>query len=935
MPKRTYDGVANWAEGVNNSVSPDQLPPNAAPRGRNTFLTQLGAVPGQYGAQVGAALMGKRLGALTINSTPVTGTPGIIGGFQFKKKNGTNVELLVSDTGRLDSVDSSGVLTTINAVGFTSGVHYPIFAVANDLCFIVNDVDQKKFNGTTLSNFGMVRPAAPTAAVAAGGAMALDTYDVGLTYYNNTTGNESSLSDFTTVTTAGGNLQINVSWSAPADPQVTHVRVYIRQQSVGANIYKVVAGATPAPASDGFVIGTTATVLNISSAQYSAFITLAPGIHENDPPPSGTQGPVWHQSRLFLFDSGNLYYSNIKNDTPFPEAFNSNNVQPVNPNDGDRIQGLFSAYGRLFIWKRFSLWALDGADPNSWTINLVSSDFGLSSQRSIVSAEGVLYWWGGTQGPVAFNGSSAPVSLGKSYLASTIDATVLNQTGLTSVVGAVDPANQVLMWSVPDFGATRNTRIIPFNYHLGRFSADIWNPFDVYSIWTVEDSNHLLSVHMGGYSGQIFNWWAATNDGAPSNTTTGSVVSATSTTLITPGLFNNYAQCVLADSPISYWRLGEPSGAAAVDLVGGHNGVYTGGIILGQPGALADSDTAVLFDGALGSYIPAAVGTALLTPTAFTWEAWIQNKDLTSKDMMFLSDSVSTNYMRVQTTRQLSVSATIGGVQTTVEDPNTIAPNQWYHVVATYDGVKLSLYKNGVLAAEAFVTGTFNGAVSPFYIGRYGSFTGFEFKGLMDEVAVYSTALSAVQVANHYAVRTATSVIGQTRLAERYVYVLTQNRSSIQRRRITANNSVSLTVTPAWDTNPNSTNTYAIGAIDWQLDTPWMLAPSPFIKKRFEFLLIEAASPDSGAVIDVDLFVSLDDTTPKKTFTFALKSSGDVWDTGRWDVATFAGKSITFAKLRMGTTGRSWRVRFRNVQSNTTVLMHTTTMQSIPMSIKT
>lgn len=709
MPRRAFDELSNWAQGVVTSASADQLPAGASPRGYNTFLTQLGE---------GTALMGKRMGAVTLNATPLTGSPGIIGGFQFKKQDGSNQEVLVSDTGRFDKLNSDGTTTVINATGFTSGVHYPIFSVANDLLFIVNDVDQKKYNGTTLSAFGIVRPGAPTASAVAGGAMVVGTYDLALSYYNSSTGNESSLSDFTTVSTSGANLKINVSWSTPADPQVTHVRVHIRFQAQGANTYQVVAGATPAPAANGFPVATTATALDVSLAQYSAFIILAPGTSENNPPPSGAQGPIWHQSRMFMFDSGNLYYSNIKNNTAFPEAFNTNNVQPVNPNDGDTIVGLVSAFGRLFVFKRFSFYQLSGTDPNSWFVSLVSNDFGLSSMRSVVFAEGALYWWGGAKGLCAYDGSGQPVSLGKQFLSTAIAGDVLNHIGLTSVSAAVDQANQTLLFAVPEFGTTRNTRIIPFNYRLRRFASELWNPFDTYALWVAEDSTHLISIRMGGYAGQAFNWWVGANDGVPSGSSHGTITSTTNTTL---------------------------------------------------------TDSAATF-------------------------------------------------------------LTTGG-----------------------------------------------------------------------------------------------------KLIERYVYAVSSDRRTVQRRRIIANTATVLTISAAWDTNPNSTYTYVVGGIDFQLDTPWMLSAAGFVKKRFEFLLSETSSLDAGAQLDVDLFVSMDDAVPKRTFSFPLVSSGANYDaaTSLYDAVNYAGNSITYSKLRCATVGKAWRARFRNLQANTTVLISRVAMQSVPMSIKT
>jgi signal peptidase len=55
-----------------------------------------------------------------------------------------------------------------------------------------------------------------------------------------------------------------------------------------------------------------------------------------------------------------------------------------------------------------------------------------------------------------------------------------------------------------------------------------------------------------------------------------------------------YAEQVLADNPASYWRLGEAGGTSMADVTGANPGTYTGGVTLGQPGALVgDSDPAV------------------------------------------------------------------------------------------------------------------------------------------------------------------------------------------------------------------------------------------------------------------------------------------------------------------------------------------------------
>ena len=710
MPPHTFEQLTNWAQGVVTSASPDDIPDGASPRGRNTQLKQIGE---------GTAAVGTRRGASVLTPSPVTGSPRLWG-TQFRKTTGTTYNLLVSDTGRLDVLNGDGSTTVFNTTAFTSGDHPPVFVTAEDLCFIVNDVDQKKFDGTSLTALGITRPEAPTATAAAGGStMATGDWDIALTYYNSLTGHQSSRSDYTTVSLTSANRKVSVSWPAPTDTQVTHVRVHARRQTTGQNAYLVVSGATPAPDSTtyGYLPATLATSLEISDTVYQAFITLTPNTVENDPPASGLHGPCWHASRLFLHDTGNVYYSKVQNNDAFPEAFAPSNIQPINPDDGDEIIALCSFKERLYIFKRFSMWALTGTDPNSWSVDRVSASFGCASRASLVEADGALYWWTNSHlGLAAYDGSEAPAALGQRFIAETVNATALNLNRLDLVVGAVDEANATVLMAVPGYGSTRNTLLIPFNYRLRRFPAEWWNPFDVNALWVVETSEDTKAVYMGGYAGQVFQWWAAAWDGVPStSTTSGTVTSATSTTLT--------------------------SSAAAFTTTGGA-------------------------------------------------------------------------------------------------------------------------------------------------------------------------------------------------LIDRYVYALSSDTTTVQRRRITSNTATVLTVTPAWDSTPNSTHTYVVGGIDFQSDTRWVAGPSAFVKKRFEFLLAELFSTDVSVPLTLDLFVSRNDNEARRTFTTTLNGAGGVYDTSLFDAVNFATSSPSVVKQRCGCTGTSWKARVRLVSDGQDITLTKIAMQAIPMSIK-
>lgn len=523
-----YIEYTNWVNGITTSPAADALPDGFSPRGRNTNLVNIG----QNTAQVGA-----RKGPQTSNVTPITGSPVMLGQYQLKRIDGTKIHLLVSSGGRLDKSNADTTTSAINATAFTSGTHFPSFATVNNFAVIANGVDLKKTDGTTVYAVGIARPAAPTATAAAGGAMAANTWDVALTYFNSTTGEESSLSDFTSVTLAAGNLQINISWGAPADPQVDYIRVYLRNQTLGPNVYLAISGLTPAPNAtwNGFAVATLATVANVSSTVFSAFKLIAPSITGNNPPAVTLQFPVWHHSRLFLFDTGNAYYSNITDLDAHPESFDPNNVEPINPSDGDYITGAISFGGNLYIFKKYSLWEIDGYDPSSWSVTQISDKYGCGSHRTIKIAGGALYWWANSALGLLTMATpgTQPLEVAKELLSATVSDTALNTLSLSQACAEVDEANDLILFALPGPGSTtRNNVILPFNYRVKRFVADLWNPFDVASWCVVEDAATPKTVYAGGYAGQIFKWWQTTNDGVPTGTTgSGTVTSATTTTL--------------------------------------------------------------------------------------------------------------------------------------------------------------------------------------------------------------------------------------------------------------------------------------------------------------------------------------------------------------------------------------------------------------------
>jgi hypothetical protein len=212
----------------------------------------------------------------------------------------------------------------------------------------------------------------------------------------------------------------------------------------------------------------------------------------------------------------------------------------------------------------------------------------------------------------------------------------------------------------------------------------------------------------------------------------------------------SYSAAVLADAPSGYWRMGETAGTTMTDAsANGNDGTYTGSVKLGQPGAMAaDKSTAVEFDGhTAGANVP---GSPSLKVTQITIELWIKKISesgygiYVAKDYFELLNNSYTGRLEFR----LTASSDPTLVSTTI-----LALNTWYYVVATYDGSVASLYVNGQLDGSHPAVATPAQADGPLSIGR--RFDGFFNNAVLQEVAIYPSALSADRVAAHWRVATA------------------------------------------------------------------------------------------------------------------------------------------------------------------------------------
>ena len=230
-----------------------------------------------------------------------------------------------------------------------------------------------------------------------------------------------------------------------------------------------------------------------------------------------------------------------------------------------------------------------------------------------------------------------------------------------------------------------------------------------------------------------------------------------------------YADQVLMDGPVAYYRMDETSGTTMTDRLGFNNGTYrTTGVSLNQTGLLTgSSDAGVKSTGA--DYIaslPTALG-ALWTTGTFSLEFWMNMTGMgtsyawlagceipgTSNGFALEARSVAAGNPGIYFAYESTGSSFINTASLTDFASNRL--NQVFHVVVVRQaGVNCWIYVNG---AQAAVLGTSPGSQGNMtgrnaYLGTYDStVTGSPlYQGSMDEVAIYNYPLSAAQVGLHY-----------------------------------------------------------------------------------------------------------------------------------------------------------------------------------------
>lgn len=238
-----------------------------------------------------------------------------------------------------------------------------------------------------------------------------------------------------------------------------------------------------------------------------------------------------------------------------------------------------------------------------------------------------------------------------------------------------------------------------------------------------------------------------------------------------------YRDRVLGEKPRAYWRLGETSGFTANDsTANAYHGTHISSPSINQPGALVgDADGAVGFNGVDEYVVTPLPMTAV---TAWTVEAWVKTTATGTPGVVVAQTRGPT-----PNTAARSFTLTVGagggfppvpgtvtyglegdGLHVAVQTAMTVNDGKWHHIVGVWSGsagvvvtpAQSVIYIDGVLRATPTTAVAGQGPAPPFtgavnvrlaYHEAWAQYAA----ATLDEVAIYDRALSAYEVASHYA----------------------------------------------------------------------------------------------------------------------------------------------------------------------------------------
>jgi hypothetical protein len=260
------------------------------------------------------------------------------------------------------------------------------FTVANNFLFFANGTTTRKYDGTTVTNWGISpQPtSAPTLSnVTAGNVPAAIGHYYAYAFGVSTTGYLSDISTLSAQWTTV-NREVGVTGAACTDTQCDKIHVY-RTEDGGSNLWELPNSPIANPGSGTWTLNDNATDDDLN------FSAPGPLRGVNQPPPAIFQ-PTHFAGRIWGFNNDKLYYSTLEeNTTSVPEeCFGSSLTNMYR--FGRPIKGLGVTKNALIVFMSRGVGVITGYSQATFARSTLSKTRGVKSRQNIVSQDDNVVW---------------------------------------------------------------------------------------------------------------------------------------------------------------------------------------------------------------------------------------------------------------------------------------------------------------------------------------------------------------------------------------------------------------------------------------------------------------------------------------------------------------------------------------------------------------
>lgn len=226
-----------------------------------------------------------------------------------------------------------------------------------------------------------------------------------------------------------------------------------------------------------------------------------------------------------------------------------------------------------------------------------------------------------------------------------------------------------------------------------------------------------------------------------------------------------YSDMILGDSPLLYWRLGETDGTRVADSSGnGLDGTHAaGGVLLGQPSLVGDTDPSVALTPGASIDGPTDTRLAFASTAAFTVECWIAFDTAPDGERTILARATEATSQSGWELYLVPDGSSVGvrayfarfesgaGVMHATDVNTPLQAGRPHHLVATYDSAGIEIWLDGLSGGRtnSEVPLSTHGGLA-MRVGRTAEGKA-QLSARVDEIAIYGYALPQARIQAHHA----------------------------------------------------------------------------------------------------------------------------------------------------------------------------------------